>query len=335
MVPSYRDSMASHTPTSRQESTAPNAQPARDGAVKASTMVLAGALCLSISAILVKVADVDAATTAVARCAIAVIILVPLAYRERTREGALSRSGVFWSLAAGAALGVDYAAWTASIFYVGAGISTVLINVQVVVLPALAFFVDGEKLSRRFMMTLPLMIVGISLVGGLWDSSLRGHDTTVGVLLGVIAGCGYGVYLFVTRRATRRDPGLFVQPLTWATGSATVATVALSPISGGITVSGVSAQSWLLLAVLAVVGQVFAWLFIHHGSSALPPATTGALLLIQPVLALALSAAVLGEHPTSLQLIGAGVVIVSVAVANGLLAALKAKARSVRTDDTS
>lgn len=312
MLPSYRDSMAPHTPTSRHVPTAPDAQATRDGAVKASTMVLAGALCLSVSAILVKVADVDAATTAVARCAIAVLLLVPLAFREGTREGALSRSSVLWSLAAGTALGVDYAAWTASIYFLGAGISTVLINVQVVVLPALAFVVDGEKPSGRFMMTLPLMIAGISLVGGLWDSSLGGHDTLIGALLGVIAGCGYGVYLFVTRRATRRDPGLFVQPLTWATGSATVTTLALSTISGGITVSGVSAQSWLLLAVLAIVGQVVAWLFIHHGSSALPSATTGALLLIQPVLALALSAGILSEHPTDLQLLGAVIVIASV-----------------------
>ena len=44
----------------------------------AASAVLAGALCLSISAILVKLAGVDAATTAVLRCAIAVIALVPV-----------------------------------------------------------------------------------------------------------------------------------------------------------------------------------------------------------------------------------------------------------------
>lgn len=285
----------------------------------AAVLVLAGVLCLSISAILVKLAGVDAATTAVARCAIAVVVLIPLAFRERACLRALSHSGVLWSLAAGIALGIDYAAWTASIYYVGAGISTVLINVQVVVLPALAFLIDRERVTRRFVLTLPLMLCGISLVGGLWNGSLRGPDTSLGVLLGIIAGCGYGVYLFITRRATRRDPGLFVQPLTWATASATVATVVLSPISGGIQLTGISVRSWILLVLLAVIGQVIAWLFVHHGSALLSSTTTGGLLLIQPILALGLSAAILSENPTGLQLVGVAVVVVSVAVANGLL----------------
>ncbi len=289
------------------------------GPVAASSLVLAGALCLSVSATLVKLAGVDAATTAVARCAIAVVVLIPLALRERARVGALSRGGVLWSLASGAALGIDYAAWTASIYYVGAGISTVLINIQVLVLPALAFLVDRERVTTRFVIALPLMLLGISLVGGLWNASLRGPDTSIGVLLGVIAGCGYGVYLFLTRRSTRRDPGLFVQPLTWASASAAVAAVVVSPISGGIQLDGISVRSWTLLALLAVLGQVAAWLFIHHGSVRLPLTTTGGLLLIQPILALGLSALILDEHPTVLQLAGAAVVVAGVAIANGLL----------------
>lgn len=233
-------------------------------------LVLAGALCLSLSAVLVKLADVDAATTAVARCAIAVVILIPLALRERAHHRALSRPGILWSLAAGVALGIDYSAWTASIFLVGAGISTVLINVQVIVLPALAFLIDGERPGRRYLVSLPLMAVGITLVGGLWDTSLRGTDSLSGVLLGVLAGCGYGAYLYITRRAERQEPGLYVQPLMWATLSAAVVSLAVSPVSGGVSITGISARSWGLLILLAVVGQVISWLLIHHGSAALP-----------------------------------------------------------------
>ncbi len=287
--------------------------------LKAPTLVLAGAFCLSLSAVLVKIADVNAATTAVARCAIALVVLVPLALRERTRCGSLSRSGYLWSFIAGIALGLDYAAWTASIYSVGAGVSTVLINVQVVVLPTLAFLIDKEKPTRGFLVSLPLMILGISLVGGLWDAQRDSADSLFGVLLGVLAGCGYAIYLFVTRRATRQEPGLFVQPLMCATASATAVTLALSPLSGGIRFTGISLYSWTWLVLLAVVGQVAAWLFIHHGSADLSSSTTAALLLLQPVLALVLSAVVLGEIPTVLQLLGAALVICSVAVANGLI----------------
>lgn len=286
-------------------------------AAVASTAVLAGALCLSISAILVKLAGVDAATTAVLRCVIAVLVLVPLAAREKSRRGSLSGGGVGWALLAGIALGIDYAAWTASIYYVGAGISTVLINVQVIVLPVLAFLADRETITRRFLLVLPLMLIGISLVGGLWGTSARGSQTAAGTVLGVVAGVGYGVYLFITRRASRLDPGRVVQPLTWATATAAVTATVISPVSGGIHLGGISVRSWVLLATLAVIGQVVAWLFVHHGSIRLAPATTAGLLLVQPVLALGLSAVILSEYPTLHQLLGAGLVLVSVAAANG------------------
>lgn len=282
-------------------------------------MVLGGALCLSASAVLVKVADVDAATTAMLRCAIALVILVPLALRESRIRGSLPKAGIVWAILAGIALGVDYAAWTAAIYRVGAGISTVLINIQVVVLPLLSLVVDRERVSRRFWVALPLMISGISLVGGVWSGHDPGPASLVGTMLGLVAGIGYGVYLFLTRRATRNEPGRMVQPLAWSTGSATVTAAALAPMNGGLHVVGIGSRSWLILIVLAVLGQVIAWLLIHHGSTRLAAETTAALLLVQPIFALVLSALVLSERPSGAQMLGAGIVVVSVAVANGSL----------------
>lgn len=285
----------------------------------ASLAVLTGALCLSMSAILVKLADVDAATTAVLRCAIALLVLIPLALAERYRRGGLSRSGIGWAIAAGIALGIDYAAWTAAIYYVGAGISTVLVNVQVIVLPLLAFFVDRERFAARFLLALPLMLFGISLLGGLWDIATVGEQAVPGTLLGLLAGLTYGIYLFLTRRATGAEPTRMIQPLAWATAAATVTTTLLALFSGGLHLAAISGRSWALLVLLAVLGQVVAWLLIHYGSIRLGPTTVAALLLIQPVLALGLAALILAEHPTPMQLLGAGVVIAAVALSNGIL----------------
>ncbi|MGC3021875.1 DMT family transporter [Brevibacterium sp. FAM 24630] len=283
-----------------------------------SAGVLAGALCLSVSAILVKLAGVDAATTAMLRCAIAVLVLVPLARAERNRRGGLSWRGIGWATAAGIALGVDYAAWTAAIYQVGAGISTVLINVQVIVLPLLALAVDREPITTQFLVALPLMLLGISLVGGLWDTATLGGNAVTGTVLGLLAGVGYGTYLFLTRRATRQEPGRLIQPLAWATASAAMTTTLIAPFSGGLHLTSISASSWTLLVALALLGQVIAWLLIHHGSIRLAPTTTATLLLTQPVLALGLAAVTLAEYPTALQLTGAGIVVAAVAIANGL-----------------
>ena len=294
----------------------------------AAASVLVGALCLSASAVIVKLADVDAATTAVLRCAIAVVPLVPLALAERQRHGTLHRRAVGWSLAAGIALGIDYSAWTASIYLVGAGVSTVLINVQVIVLPLLALLIDRDRMPRRFLVALPVMIVGIVLVGGVGPNELGiGQSTSAvgqsrlgGVLLGLLAGTGYGTYLYLSRRATRAQVELALQPLTLATAAAAVTSAIIAVFSHGLRVTGIDGRAWILLIVLAIVGQVAAWLFIHHGSIRLSADVTASLLLIQPVIALALSAVVLGERFGLGQIIGAVIVVGAVAVANGIVA---------------
>jgi len=216
------------------------------------------------------------------------------------------------------ALGVDYIAWTASIYDVGAGVSTVLINVQVIVLPALALLFDREAPPRRFLVAVPAMLVGIGLVGGVSTEHLTGNAAR-GTLLGVLAGSGYGAYLYLTRRGDRHDPGALLQPLLISTAVAAITAAALAPLSTGLHLSTISSSAWLLLTALAVLGQVIAWLLIHHGSFRLPPSTTAGLLLVQPVLALVLSTIVLTESPSIVQWLGAAVVIAAVGAANNAL----------------
>lgn len=268
---------------------------------------------------MIKLADLEPMTTAVLRLVIASLVLIPFALGERTRRRGLSRRGILWAVAAGTALGIDYAAWTSAIFMVGAGVSAVLVNIQVIVLPLIALAVDRERLTLRFMLTAPVMLFGISLLGGLWEMSELGHQMVLGTVLCLLGGVGYSIYLFVIRRVTRGEPGLLLQPLAWATLSATVATAVIAPFAGGVQVTGISAASWGWLVAMAVVGYVLAWLLVQIGSVQLPPAVTAALLLTQPVLALVFAAIIVDEIPTLLQVVGAGVVILGIAAANGLL----------------
>jgi drug/metabolite transporter (DMT)-like permease len=290
-------------------------------ALRLHSSVLIGALCLSVSAILVKLADVDAVTTAFLRCALAVVVLLPLAAWEGRRRGPLSLHASLWCLAAGVALGIDYTAWTASIYDVGAGISTVLINVQVIVLPVLALVVDRERIPRRFVAATPLLLGGVVLVGGIGSHHTVGDDAVSGTLLGLLAGVGYGSYLYLTRRGSRGRHTLLLQPLVVSTAVAALTTAAISPAAGGLRFDGIGLRSWVELVLLAVLGQVIAWLFVNHASVRLPATTTAGLLLTQPVLALGLAAAVLAEYPGPLQSVGAVLVLVGVAIANRVVGA--------------
>lgn len=144
----------------------------------------------------------------------------------------------------------DYAAWTTSIYDVGAGISTVLINVQVIVLPALALIVDREAISVRFLAATPVLLGGVVLVGGIGSHNAVGDDPVRGTVLGLLAGIGYGSYLYLTRRGSRGQHTLLLQPLLVSTAVAAATTAAVSPATDGISFADISSWSWVDLILL-------------------------------------------------------------------------------------
>ncbi len=272
-----------------------------------AALVIAGAASLSLSATFVKLADVTSGTAAFLRCLIALAALVPMALWELHRRGAMPARLYPMAIGAGVFLGADYVMWTASILDVGASIATVLINVQVVVLPLIALVVDRTAIPRRFLMAVPCMLLGVALAGGLIggtgaDNALRGS------ILGIAAGAAYAAYLFLNRRSTQYSPSHLVTPICVATASATVTAGVVSAGLGDLDLA-ISASAWGWMIALALLGQVAAWLFISSGSRSLAANTVAALLLLQPVLAIAFGFVVLSERPTWMQLAGAAVVV--------------------------
>ncbi|WP_034274444.1 hypothetical protein [Haloechinothrix halophila] len=55
---------------------------------------------------------------------------------------------------AGALFAAEALLWTQAIYQVGVGLSAVLVNTQVVMVPLLAVVIDREPLSRRFLVIL-------------------------------------------------------------------------------------------------------------------------------------------------------------------------------------
>src|SRR5215213_8289629 len=94
-------------------------------------IALAGALTIAFSGILVRLADVSPESAAFFRCALAVPALAALAWWERRRLGPrVGRRSVVWL--AGLCFAADLVFWHHAIADVGAGLATVLGNLQVV-----------------------------------------------------------------------------------------------------------------------------------------------------------------------------------------------------------
>ena len=101
----------------------------------APVLALAGALTIAFSAILVHQADVHPATAAFYRCLYALPAARLLALREDRRFGPREEGQRRLALIAGVFFAADLIFWHQAIADVGAGLATVLGNLQVVFVP--------------------------------------------------------------------------------------------------------------------------------------------------------------------------------------------------------
>lgn len=264
-------------------------------------LVVGGAACLSLTAVFIKFADINAGTAAFLRCAVALVVLLPMMLLESRRHRALPRPLRKYAVIAGAFLGVDYVMWTVSIMDIGAGVATVLLNVQIIAFPLLARVLAGTRIPRRFLYASPLMLLGLALAGGAFDSGEEAENPLRGALLGIAAGIAYAVYLYLIRLCGQSSPQHVVTPVCISTGSAAIASGVLAFFTTGLPL-GIPATSWGWIIALALLGQVIAWLLVSKGAPRLAPNTAAALLLLQPVMAVAFAMILLGETPTPTQL---------------------------------
>jgi drug/metabolite transporter (DMT)-like permease len=272
-----------------------------------------GALVIAFSGILVRLADVSPSTAAVFRCLWALPPLALLAYLERRRYGPRSRRDRLLALGAGILFAVNLTAWHHSIAAMGAGLSTVLANIQVVLVGVLAWALLGEQPEKRALAAIPLLLVGVVLISGVVGEGAYGDDPLLGVVFGVLTAIAYALFLLILREGNsddRRPAGpLFDATLTGCVFSAL----------GGLAVGdldlwpGLEAQAWLV--TLALSSQVLGWLLISVSLPRLPAVITSIVLMLQPVATVLLGAVLLDEAPSAVQLSGVAVVLTGVALA--------------------
>jgi drug/metabolite transporter (DMT)-like permease len=285
----------------------------RAAACPPAPLAAAGALCIAGAPVLVALADSSPGTVAFFRFLLALPLLAALALGEARAAGARDRGAQRAALLSGPLLAADMLLWNQAIADSGAGIATVVVNAQVVLMPLLAWLATGERPHRRFALAVPLMLAGVALAGGIGDPAAFGPDPARGTVLAAAAALCYAGFLFLLRRSGDAQPRV-VAPVWEATLTATVASLALGLAWRGIDVTP-TAETLGWLVALALGGQVAGWLLIGAALPRLSASAGASLLLLQPIGAVGLAALALGERPSALQLAGCAIVLGAVALA--------------------
>ena len=133
-----------------------------------------------------------------------------------------------------------------------------------------------------------------------------------GTIYAILTGLAYTGFLLILREGQRGvvGPG---GPLLDATFSSTAACLVAGLAIGNLDLTpGWPAAGWLL--VLALLCQVIGWLLVAISLARLPAIVTSVSLMLQPVCAVLLAGAILGESPSSLQLLGAAAILGGIVV---------------------
>jgi drug/metabolite transporter (DMT)-like permease len=270
---------------------------------KAVVPAVAGAICVAFGAIFVRLSHVDPASAAFYRCLYALPVLALLALPERRSRGGRPLRAHLLAIVAGLLFGLDLVLWCESIAYVGAGLATVLSNIQVVIVPLAAWLLISERPSPRLAVSVAVALAGVILISGEVGTGAYGRNPGFGALLGIASGVAYASSLICMKLAGEGEARHIRVRLFEMTLASTFSAGALGLALGQLgDVPGLRAQLWLVL--LALGSQVFGWLLIGWSLPRIPAAVTALVLTLQPAAAVVLAMLLLSERPSPVQLLG-------------------------------
>ena len=272
-----------------------------------------GALCIASSGVLVRLASSSPVTVAVYRCLYALPVLGAITYLETRRFGALPQRTRNLAWVAGVFFALDLVFWHHAIEAVGAGLATVLGNLQVVIVGFAAWALLGERPRSQLFWAIPVVLTGVVLISGVVGSGAYGENPGLGVLDGALTSLAYAAFILIIREGSR-DLRRVAGPLFHATLASAVVAALYGGVAGGMDWSPQWPEhGWL--AALALSAQVAGWLLISRSLPRLPAAVTSIVLLLQPVGAMTIAWLALDETPGAAQLAGAALILGGVVVA--------------------
>jgi drug/metabolite transporter (DMT)-like permease len=286
-------------------------------------------MCIAFSGIFYRYAEVSPSTATVFRCLYGLPILALVGWYEHRRYGALPSRAVWLAVLAGVFFAGDLLSWHHAVDAVGAGLATVLGNLQVLVVGLAAWLLFKERLPRPALIALPIVLAGVVLISGVIGAGAYGANPPLGVSLGIFTAISYAGYLLVIRRGSndlRRPAG----PVAISTASTALVAIVVGAFLGELDpIPAWPSHFWLVL--VGITSQSIGYLVISISLPRLPAALTSIILLAQPVATVALARVLLDEQPSLAQLLGVALVVGGIAVATVPVGRLRDRVRAAAT----
>jgi drug/metabolite transporter (DMT)-like permease len=272
--------------------------------------LLAGATCIALSPIFVRVSEAGPTATAFWRVAIAVPVLWLLYLRSSKTTRRYSGK---WPLllAAGFAFAGDLAFWHASVKLTSVANSTLLANLASIFVTLALWVFLRQRPGGLFLAGLATALAGVSL---LVHTSLQVSATgLLGDALGVVTAMFYAGYILAVKGL--RDRGETTLHLMAVTTTITAIFLFPAALASGDQMLPATAFGWWMLIGLALISHAAGQGLIAYALAHLPAAFSSVSLLFQPVMAALFAWVLLSEALVPLQIFGGLVVLAGIYLA--------------------
>jgi len=280
-------------------------------------LLFIGVLCISWSAILVKIANISGFGSGFYRLFFGTIFIIPiwLYFKKPITD----KHGVRIAIICGVLFAFDIATWNSSIMLSKASISTLLANLAPVWVGLGALLFMKEKPNKIFWIGTAISMVGVALIIGIQE--VMEANINFGNMLAILASMFYGAYLITVRKGRNS-----LDTFSFTTISMITSTIILGIICliTSTPLWGFNASTWIALGTLGLIPQVVGWLSINQALGHIHPAVASVSLLSQSVFTALFSIPILGEILTIQEIGGAAVVLIGIYLVN------KRKTRTVK-----
>lgn len=208
--------------------------------------------------------------------------------------------------------GLAYTLGLLGLASISASMSVLLWATEPVLILLLAVVMLREHVPGRLLAAMAVAVLGVLLV--VYQPGASGDGVGVALTLAAVTACA--LYTVLARRLILDDASVSVALLQQAAalGFALVVLAVVHAAGGGsVDVSSLSALGWFAAAASGVLYYGLAFWFYLTGLRHVSASVAGSFITLVPVFGVA-GGYVVGERLTSLQWIGAGVVIAAIAV---------------------
>ena len=202
------------------------------------------------------------------------------------------------------------------------GIALLIQFVGPILVALWARFVFGEHVRQRIWLALCLALAGLTLIVEVWSG---GKLSTAGIVAAVVAAITYAAYiLFAERGVQRRDP---LSLSAWGFLFATLFWSVLAPwwdfpggrVGESVSLLGNLASSqlpvWLLMLWMVILGTIVPFLLVVGALRHITATRAGITGMLEPVAAILVAWAWLGESLEPVQLGGATLTLAGICLA--------------------